>query len=221
MGFYIWKGSGWIKKGRVSLTGQWPWLNVFLSVALWCAPVIRGSAEMPGVVRGHQRAAVHYKGACLELRLQPASVQPETSWRKEGRSSHLSLSLCEFQSKWKQECWQFSAHSSSALWEISFPVGPTGLAPASREVYHSETSQLTTAADTLCTWCSCTAPSGPSTPRHQELSTPSTRQLTTHQPTALTLSWVWRLKVSKHFIIIFRNKALFWACVCVCLFLCV
>ena len=38
---------------------------------------------MPGVVRGHQRAAVHYKEAWLELRLHRASFQPETSWRKE------------------------------------------------------------------------------------------------------------------------------------------
>lgn len=45
---------------------------------------------MPGVVRGHQRAAVRYKGACLELRLHIASFQPEASWRKEG---DLSFSL--------------------------------------------------------------------------------------------------------------------------------
>ncbi len=66
-----------------SLTGQWPWLNVFL-LSLWCALVIRGAVHMPGVLRGHQRAAVHYKGAWLELRLHKASFQPETSWRKEG-----------------------------------------------------------------------------------------------------------------------------------------
>lgn len=54
--------------------------------------MIRGVVEMPGVVRGHQRAAVHYKGACLELRLHIASFQPETSWRKEGDLG-LSLSL--------------------------------------------------------------------------------------------------------------------------------
>lgn len=57
---------------------------------LWCALMIRGAAQMPGVVRGHQRAAVHYKGAWLELRLHIASFLPETSWRKE---DHLYLSL--------------------------------------------------------------------------------------------------------------------------------
>ena len=45
--------------------------------------MIRGAVQMPGVVRGHQRAAVHYKEAWLELRLHRASFQPETSWRKE------------------------------------------------------------------------------------------------------------------------------------------
>lgn len=39
---------------------------------------------MLGVVRGHQRAAVHYKGAWLELHLHIASFEPVASWRKEG-----------------------------------------------------------------------------------------------------------------------------------------
>lgn len=52
------------KRCDSTLTGQWPWLNVFFFFPpLWCAPVIRGAVHMPGVVWGHQRAAVHYKGA--------------------------------------------------------------------------------------------------------------------------------------------------------------
>lgn len=57
---------------------------VSLFQPLWCGLMIRGAVQMLGVVRGHQRAAVCYKGAWLKLRLHIASFEPETSWRKEG-----------------------------------------------------------------------------------------------------------------------------------------
>lgn len=38
-----------------------------LFLPLWCARMIRGAVQMPSVVRGLQRAAVHYKRAWLGL----------------------------------------------------------------------------------------------------------------------------------------------------------
>lgn len=55
--------------------------------------MIRGAVEMPGVVRGHQRAAVHYKRACLDLSLHRAAWDQ----LEEGTLKAIcTYSFCEF-----------------------------------------------------------------------------------------------------------------------------
>lgn len=57
------------------------------SRGLWCALMIRGAVKMPAVVRGHQRAAVHYKrpvcsSICTQHHLCPREARGRTDWGK-------------------------------------------------------------------------------------------------------------------------------------------
>lgn len=103
---------------------------------------------MPSVVRGHQRAAVHYKRAWPGL-LCAHSIGPPA----EGRRSLLP------QSQWKAASWEFSARLSFAPMELSSARWSTDVAPVSGPVQCTEMSRWIT-VDTLSTWCSCTNHSG-------------------------------------------------------------
>lgn len=73
------------------------------------------------------------------------------------------------------------------------PRRDTDLTQASRTVQLSEISRWITTADTLCTWCSCIAPSG----RRRQLSAPSPHKVTACRRAARTPSQVWWPEVSK------------------------
>lgn len=91
-------------------------------LALWCALMIRGAVRMPGVARGHQRAAGGYKrpawsSVCSEhhLSLRAAGVKEEIS---ASLSSHSGVHFVSFS-------WNGSPHSLHlCFWNGFFCPGP-------------------------------------------------------------------------------------------------
>lgn len=156
-----------------------------------------GCLEWLGVIKG-QLSTIKGPGCssiCTEHHLSLRAAGE----RKEICAPLLVLSsrCCEFQSKCKLESWQFSAQSSSARRDLFSPPRGTDITQVLRPVWHSETSQWIATADTLCTWCSCTAPSG------RLIWTPCLQEWTAHQCTLLTPSSVLQPGVSKHFFFFF------------------